>query len=121
MSKLTGSLPPFTDRRRCLPPLFPQTFLLPADVKSRVDTIAYLDGDDPSDVLADLLLLAADELEGAVMDERELGFSTDPWPQQLAPGKEGAPGPEGGNRAPPAGFALDGSATVNVGALTGEP
>jgi hypothetical protein len=78
--KRTPPPAPFFDSRRLLPPLLPAAYPLRPEIKARVNNIAFEDDDDPADVLADLLLLVADELEGPVMDERELDLSAEPLP-----------------------------------------
>lgn len=105
-------LPPFTDRRRRLPPVFPQVIPLPPALKQLATNLGREHGDDPGDVLADLLALMADEIEGEIFDPRELGFATTPWSDQPAgapkPEPPAAPEPRGphpASQAPPAGSA----------------
>lgn len=91
-------LPPFTDRRR-LPSAFPAVLPIPPAVKELAVSLANEHGDDPGNVLTDLLALMADELGGAVFDERELGFATTP-PDDPDCGREPKPEP-GRPSAPP--------------------
>lgn len=71
---------PFFDPRP-LPSVFPRSHLLlqlPRDIRSHIEERAAADGDDPADVLRDVLVLAIDELHGATFDPRELGYGDEP-------------------------------------------
>lgn len=100
-------LPPFTDRRRAFPGVIP----IPPAIKKLAERLAAEHGDDPGDVLADLLSEMADGIEGAIFHPREieLGFAPTPWSDQPAdePEPPAAPepqhGPQTAPRVPPAG------------------
>jgi hypothetical protein len=93
MAKPSGTS---TYDRNKLPPIFPgPAYPLPAGLRAQVESYCAQRDEDPASFIADAIALALDELAGAIMDERELGFAS--LEGEAEPEPAGAPSAERGH------------------------